>query len=153
MRRTRLVNKILQQYWRRSRGVTLGAQGVILDAQDRALLIRHTYRPGWHFPGGGVEKDETALDALKRELTEEAGVALETEPALFGIYTNFDHFPGDHILVYIVRGWRQDAVPLPNREISAQGFFALDGLPADIHGPTRLRLLEILSGQPRSQTW
>ena len=153
MRRRKLVNKVLQRYWRIARGLTLGAQGVVIDERDRVLLVRHTYRPGWHFPGGGVEKGESALEALRRELAEEAGVAIEDEPELFGIYTNFDYFPGDHILVFIVRGWRQQAVPAPNGEIAEQAFYGLDELPGDIQGATHRRLLEILSGKPRAENW
>jgi 8-oxo-dGTP pyrophosphatase MutT (NUDIX family) len=151
--RANIVAKALQHYWRRSRGLTLGAQGLVLDAQGRVLLIRHTYRPGWHFPGGGVEKNETALEALGRELAEEAGILLDGSPELFGLYANFAFFPGDHIALFIVRHWRQPCKPRPNHEIAAQAFFSGDNLPDNTHPPTRARIREVLGGETKSEMW
>jgi ADP-ribose pyrophosphatase YjhB (NUDIX family) len=149
----KMIRKALQQYWRYSRGLTLGAQGAVLDAENRVLLIRHTYRPGWHFPGGGVEKGETAEDALRRELLEEAGVALTGPPELFGLYANHHLFPGDHVALFVVRAWRQETAPKPNAEIAEQGLFPWDALPETISPPTRARLLEIVEARPRTAHW
>ena len=150
---SKIVTRGLQRYWRRSRGLTLGAQGCVLDASNRVLLIRHTYRPGWHFPGGGVEKNEPVEAALARELSEEAGILIDGRPQLFGIYSNERLFPGDHIALYVVRSWRQPDVPPPNREIAEQGFFARNALPSGINQPTALRIQEILNGSAPAQTW
>lgn len=153
MARRRIVHRIVQSYWRLTRSLTLGAQGIVVDQHDRVLLIRHTYRPGWHFPGGGVEKNETVVKALERELEEEAGVLIESAPELLGIYTNFHAFPSDHILLFTVRQWTQPSVPTPNREIAEQGFFHRDALPVGVVDPVRRRLAEVFEGAPRASTW
>jgi ADP-ribose pyrophosphatase YjhB (NUDIX family) len=149
----RVIGNLLQRCWRLSRGLTLGAQAAVIDAQDRILLIRHTYQPGWHFPGGGVERMETAEAALTRELEEEAGVTLTGEPELFGIYANFRSFPNDHIALFIVRSWVRARVPAPNFEIAEQGLFPRDALPVDISPGTARRLDEIFGGVPRNPMW
>ncbi|MGB3021956.1 MAG: NUDIX domain-containing protein, partial [Methyloceanibacter sp.] len=95
------LTKVLRPFWRMRRGLTLGAQGVVIDDDNRVLLVRHSYRPGWFFPGGGVEWGETIETALERELEEEVGVSLTTPASLHGVFANFTNFPGDHIAVFV----------------------------------------------------
>ena len=139
-------------WWRLRRSITLGVRGVACDAQRRVLLVRHTYAPGWHFPGGGVERNETALAGLKREMAEEAGIAFAGAPALHGIFSNHANFKNDHILVYRVDPWTP-CEPLENGEIAERGFFALDALPPGVTKGTRRRLAEIFEGAEISERW
>jgi 8-oxo-dGTP pyrophosphatase MutT (NUDIX family) len=147
------VRKMLQRYWRLSRGLTMGAQALVLDGDGRVLLVRHTYQMGWHFPGGGVEKNESVVAALSRELAEEAGIALLEPPELFGIYANFLSFPSDHIALFVIRSWRQPKIPKPNREVAEQRFFAPDALPEATSAGTRRRIAEVLRAAPRTEQW
>lgn len=143
----------MQHYWRFARGLTLGAQGCVIDDQRRILLIRHTYRPGWHFPGGGVEKHETIETALARELAEETGVVVTGRPQLFGLYANHAVFPGDHVALFVVRNWRQPSKPVNSREIAEQNFFEPGQLPDGIQPATARRINEIISGSPPDPVW
>jgi ADP-ribose pyrophosphatase YjhB (NUDIX family) len=140
-------------YWRFARGMTLGVRGVVLDSQNRVFLVRHSYVLGWHLPGGGVEVGETFRDALTRELAEEGRIELLGEPALHGIFLNRHVSRRDHVAVYLIRQFRQDRPPEPNREIAATGFFEVAALPAETTRGTRLRISEVLEGRAPIATW
>ncbi|MGV1013516.1 MAG: NUDIX domain-containing protein [Methyloceanibacter sp.] len=144
---------MLRPIWRLRRGLTLGAQGVVIDGQGRVLLVRHSYRPGWWFPGGGVEWGETLEAALARELHEEVGVTLTGAPELHGVFANFSNFPGDHIAVFVVRHWRREATHRAPREIAEQAMFTPKDPPSLTDRGTRKRLAEIFDHAPLSAAW
>jgi len=62
-----LISRLLHAYFVVTRGLTLRVRAVVQSDDGKFLLVRHTYTPGWHFPGGGMEKGQTAEDALRDE--------------------------------------------------------------------------------------
>ena len=147
------IRRVFHLYWRLARGMTLGVRGVVLDADNRVFLVKHSYVHGWYLPGGGVEVGETFLDSLKRELVEEGRIELTGEPVLHGVFLNQHVSRRDHVAVYVVRHFRQDRLPEPNYEIVASGFFAASALPDETTPGTRLRIAEVLEGRPPIATW
>jgi len=150
---SRLVTATLRPFWRMRRGMTLGAQGVVIDESNHVLLVRHSYRPGWFFPGGGVEWGETLEDALARELGEEVGVTLTGAPTLHGIFSNNGNFPGDHIAVYLIRAWTRRGEYRQKGEIAETETFAAHDVPVGTDAGTRRRLDEIFGSAPLSAKW
>lgn len=133
--------------------MTLGVRGIVLDGRGHVLLLRHTYTPGWHFPGGGVEKGETAAVSLTRELLEEAGVVAEAAALeLISIHANHAFFPNDHVLLYRVSRWTQGQAT-SRGEIAETGFFDPRDPPEGTSKGTARRLAELFSGAPRSESW
>ena len=149
-----LPSKLFLRYARFRRAMTLGARAAVFDREGRVLLIRHSYTPGWHFPGGGVEPGETVLDTLVRELEEESGIELTGEAELFGLYLSRHISRRDHVAVYVCRDWRQAREPrVPNLEIVDLGFHAPDALPDETTPGTRRRIAEIVEGARRTADW
>lgn len=137
---------------RLSRGMTLGVRGLVTDPDGAVLLIRHTYVKGWYMPGGGVERGETAEEALARELVEEVGVRMTDRPRLLSFHSNHVRFPGDHVLIYRVESW--EACEATSRgEIDAVGWFQASDLPAEITPSTRRRIEEALGGAAPHPHW
>ncbi|MGA8316103.1 MAG: NUDIX domain-containing protein [Bradyrhizobium sp.] len=147
------LRRLFHLYWRFARGMTLGVRAVVLDAENRVFLVKHSYISGWHLPGGGVETGETFREALQRELVEEGRIELVGEPALFGVYLNSHISRRDHVAVYLVRQFRQDRLPEPNREIVDCGFFETQALPPETTAGTRLRISEVLENRLPIRTW
>lgn len=147
------LRRLFHLYFRFARGMTLGVRAVVLDKDNRVFLVMHSYLSGWYLPGGGVEVGESLIEALRRELMEEGRIELLAQPALHGLFLNSHVSRRDHVAVYVVREYRQDFLPEPNREIAACGFFAPNALPEGTTPGTRLRIAEVLDCKPRIATW
>ena len=147
------LRRFFHFYWRFTRGMTLGVRAVVLDAEGRVFLVKHSYVSGWHLPGGGVEVGETLREALQRELMEEGRIEISGEPALHGVFLNSHVSRRDHVAVYLVRHFTQDRLAAPNGEIIASGFFDTRALPEETTLGTRLRISEVLENRPPIQTW
>ena len=148
-----LIRVLFHIYWRFTRPLTVGVRGVVLDGAGRVFLVKHSYVAGWHLPGGGVEKGETLLAALARELREEGNIELTARPALHSIYFNRRISSRDHVALYVVRSFQQPSPPRPNHEIVAHGFFAIQSLPADTSRATRERIAEVVAGAVPAEIW
>ena len=148
-----LLRRIFHAYFLVVRGMTLGVRAVVLDAENRVFLVRHSYVTGWYLPGGGVDFGETMEQAMRRELKEAGEIDLTGDAMLHGIFLNSHVSRRDHVAVYVVRQFRQDRPPEPNREIVECGFFAITALPDGTTPGTRLRIAEVLDGKPVIATW
>jgi len=115
-----------------------GVRAIILNEAGEVLLQRRRDIPLWGLPGGSVDLNETALEALKREVAEETSLqVLQSEPMAFysGPSQRFTYHNGDEIqcfsIAFIVRKYRgkpkADGV-----EGSEVRFFPLSKLPDDL---------------------
>ena len=143
---------VLQPFHRQTRGLTLGTRTAIFDAENRVLLVRHSYSPGWLLPGGGVERGETIFQSARREVREEAAILADEDPVLRGFCMNGTEFPGDHVAILVLRKFSQ--LPWkPTIEISGARFFAPDELPRETTAGTRRRLDELRENRLVAEIW
>jgi ADP-ribose pyrophosphatase YjhB (NUDIX family) len=151
--RERLKLRLLHWSFLLARPMTLGVRAIVADAGERVLLVRHGYLSGWHFPGGGVEPGETCVEALTRELKEEALVAIDGPPLLHGLFLNAQLSRRDHVAVYLIRTFRVLGERAPDWEIEEARFFPRTALPEGATQATRARLAEIFDSAPLSSRW
>ena len=148
-----LIRPLMHFYWRFSRGTTLGARAVVIDGQGRIFLIKHSYVDGLA-PAGrrrGDRRDDAAGAGARARRGRQ--YPADGAPRLHGVFFNKRVSRRDHVALFVVRDFVQDAAPRPNREIIAHGFFAPDALPPDTGRGTRARIAEVLGGATVSEVW
>ncbi len=149
---SRLLMRIVHTYFAVARGMTMGVRAACFDDAGRIFLVRHSYVPGWHMPGGGLERNEVAEEALIKELREEGNLKIIGRPKLIHVYFNTGASRRDHVLFYRV-DVVQTAPRGPDREIVECGFFSLDNLPQGTTEATYRRLAELAGEQEPAHIW
>ncbi|QDY40989.1 8-oxo-dGTP diphosphatase MutT [Candidatus Pantoea soli] len=117
------------------------AVGIIRNASRQIFLARRaasSYMANkWEFPGGKIEQDETAEQALKRELMEETGIEVTAATAIGQADHSYDdlrvtlHF-------FLVEGWQGEPY---GREGQPQRWVAQRDLIADEFPPANHALI------------
>jgi 8-oxo-dGTP pyrophosphatase MutT (NUDIX family) len=134
------VHQALRLYWFFRRPTTAGTRAIALTPEGKVILIRHSYIPGWHLPGGGKGRHEEASAAVLRELREEIGLISHDGLATMAEYEHVIDFKHDRVSLFVVRNVAY--APHPTLEIVDVGEFELDDLPTDASLPTVRRLAE-----------
>ncbi len=149
-----LRTHLFQTWFRFSRPLTVGVRAAVENEDGKVLMVRHTYTSGWYLPGGGLERNEPAIDALRRELIEEAGVQLSGMPLLVGVYSNHPNFRNDHVILYRVPLGFWTSCPATSRGEIAETAWVDPLSPPDgtTPGNTR-RLQELYLGAAISPFW
>jgi ADP-ribose pyrophosphatase YjhB (NUDIX family) len=142
----RLAYPLARLWWRLWAPVRIGVRAVVLDAEDKVLLVRHTYgNEGWGFPGGAPKRREALADTARREVWEETGLSVHVE-RLHGVFDSFVEGKSDHVALFVCRASAAQQPAPSSPEIGATGFYSLMALPDGTSAGTRRRLAE-LSGR------
>ena len=105
---------------------SVGAICIVERDDGRLLLVRHSYRDRWGFPGGLLSRGEEASDGAVREAREECDIDVEVvgEPAVV-----VDPDPRRVDVIFRCRTSEPDrARPMPP-EVTDAAWFAPDSLP------------------------
>jgi len=93
---------------------------------ERILLTRRKVEPFkemWCLPGGHIDKNEMAKDAIIREVKEEIGIDLE--PSFFGYFDEIIPEKNIHAIVLVFTGkWIGEVIPSKD-EVSQIGWFSI----------------------------
>jgi len=123
----------------------------IVEQAGRIVLVRHSYKKGWLFPGGAVERGEPPASAIIRELQEEIGLTQSAPPQLLGVFIRRHFWATNLILLYRVR----EAVFVfrPSWEILAITLADPAALPDGTSPAVRRRLKEMTGEATQARFW
>ena len=139
--RYRIAGRAMRLWWRVARPRTFGVRALLTD-------------PAGRIADGGVDKRESAEDAIRRELIEEVGLADVAIAGLLGVYHNRSQAKDDHVVVFVAHVADPATLRAADpREIAEASWFAPDGLPEGTSPATRRRIAEHRAGRQGHGAW
>jgi 8-oxo-dGTP pyrophosphatase MutT (NUDIX family) len=124
----KFVHLLLKIYWFIFRPETRGVICLILSG-DELLLIRHTYgHSAWTLSGGGLKKNESKKEAVKREVKEELG--LDITPEYIGEFTHNPDYKNDTVSCFVARIEKIEP-KIDHLEIKEAKWWNINNLPED----------------------
>lgn len=66
----------------------MSTAAVILESEDKVLIVKANYKSHWTFPGGTIDAGETPKQAAVRELKEETNLDVDPDKLTFGWVVN-----------------------------------------------------------------
>ncbi|TQM74073.1 NUDIX domain-containing protein [Thermopolyspora flexuosa] len=120
------------------------ASVLFTDADDRVLLVKPNYRPGWSIPGGVMEAAEFPHQAAEREVFEELGLRVTPGELLVVHWQLPDGNRPRSLVTFVFDGGTlpPDAkVTLQEEELDEYGFFPWSQAAELLPEPVRPRLL------------
>ncbi len=122
-----IVNPIKKLYWYIFRPHTRGVKCIVMY-QGKVLLVRLGYaHKRWTIPGGGVQRGETDVEAVCREIKEEVGITI-TNPRKITEYTNTKEYKVDTVNVFL-HEVKDPFFNIDGFEIAEAGWFFPELLP------------------------
>ncbi|TQF01550.1 NUDIX hydrolase [Kitasatospora acidiphila] len=111
----------------------ISIKGVVLDSQNRVLLLKNE-REEWELPGGKLELGEEPADCAAREVREESGWDIAAGP-LLDVWM-YEPIPGRHVFIvtYGCRLLGPEQAPVVSSEHKEIGLFVEDQI-ADLVMP------------------
>ena len=65
--------------------------GVLIRHDDQVLAVRHSYRPGYTIPGGGMNRRENPRQTAVRELAEELSITANPDHLVYKRHVHNTH--------------------------------------------------------------
>lgn len=137
------AHQLRRAVWFFTRPHTKGVHAVPVTPDERIVLVRLTYRSGWHLPGGGRKKGESEQEAVLRELREEIGLARWTSCALVARFEQRIDWKHDCVAVFTLRD--VEFQPRWSPEIAEVRAFLRSELPSSLSHGQRRRIQHALA--------
>ncbi len=100
---------------------------ILVTFDNYILIIQNSYKPGWTFPCGMVDRGETEIAGAKRELFEEVGIKCEeSDLAFLKEHLSTKGFKKDHQFFYHLRLRSEPSVELDMREVIRYKWVSID---------------------------